>query len=73
MKGFPPERIRNVAVVGHGGTGKTSLVEAMITFFFFLPAISKTTSVPLMLVSIVRTGLSPISRTPPAAARCMSG
>ena len=25
-----PEKIRNVAVVGHRGTGKTSLVEAML-------------------------------------------
>ncbi|HYM70555.1 MAG TPA: elongation factor G, partial [bacterium] len=30
MKRYSSDRIRNVAVAGHGGTGKTSLVEAML-------------------------------------------
>jgi elongation factor G len=30
VKPYPAERIRNVAVVGHGGTGKTTFVEALL-------------------------------------------
>ena len=30
MKNYPTEKIRNVALVSHGGAGKTSLTEAMI-------------------------------------------
>jgi len=30
VKVFPPERIRNVALVGHNGSGKTTLAEALL-------------------------------------------
>ena len=30
MKEYTPDHIRNVALIGHGGAGKTSLTEAMI-------------------------------------------
>ena len=30
MKVYPPEKIRNVALVGHSGSGKTTLAEALL-------------------------------------------
>ena len=30
MKGYPTKDIRNVGIVGHGGTGKTQLVSSLL-------------------------------------------
>ncbi|MDO8611891.1 MAG: GTP-binding protein, partial [Dehalococcoidia bacterium] len=30
MKEYPPDKLRNIALIGHGSTGKTSLAEAML-------------------------------------------
>jgi elongation factor G len=40
-KTYPTEKIRNIALVGHGGAGKTSLTEALLYVTGTIPRLGR--------------------------------